>query len=98
MIIVCTFEFRNDNHKSKPFFMMDMSYYGCLVILNILLLCKYEYFKDDAVMKELLEEIITVVIYTMIILLIMKIIWEYIPWDWLRKSLCSDQKEDENNS
>ena len=39
------FEFRNDSHRSKPVFMMDACYYGCLIILNWLFLCKYEYFK-----------------------------------------------------
>ena len=75
MVVICTFEFRNDNHKSKPFFMMDMSYYGCLVMLNVLLLCKYEYFKEDEEMREMLEEVITVVIYVMIVLLMLKVVW-----------------------
>ena len=93
MVVILTFEFRNDNHKSKPFFMMDTSYYGCLVMLNVLLLCKYEYFKEDEEMKELLEEVITVVIYVMIVLLVLKVVWEYIPWEWMRNLLCNSVKD-----
>ena len=88
LIVIFTFEFKEDSHKSKPIFIMDTTYYGCLVILNILPLCKYEYFKDDEIMKELLEEMITLMIYLMIIMLVLKIVWEYFPWSWLRKTLC----------
>ena len=41
------FEFGFDNHRSKPVFMMDVTYYGCLMILNLLFLCKYQYFKKE---------------------------------------------------
>ena len=42
ILLILFFEFKFDNHKSKPFFMMDITYYYfCLVILNILMLCKY---------------------------------------------------------
>ena len=68
--------------------MMEMSYYGSLIMLNVLMLCKYEYFKDDGVMRGLLEEIITVVVYWMMILIIVKLVWEYVPWPILRSILC----------
>ena len=43
-IIICVFEFRNDNHRSKVVFMLDVTFNGCFVILNLLLLLKYGYF------------------------------------------------------
>ena len=45
ILLVC--EFACDNHRSKPVFMMDTTYSGCLTMLNILFLCKYNYFKGE---------------------------------------------------
>ena len=46
-LIMLGFEFKNYSHRSKPVFMMDASYYGCLIVLNVLFLCKYEYFRGQ---------------------------------------------------
>ena len=43
-IIILGFEFKYDNHRSKPLFMMNTLYYWNLILLNILLLLKYKYF------------------------------------------------------
>ena len=51
LIIMFIFEFRNDNHKSKLVFMMDVSSSGYMALLNFIILCKYEYFKEDAIVK-----------------------------------------------
>ena len=53
---------------------MDAGYYGCLIVLNLLFLCKYEYFKGELKVVELLEEAITILIYVMVSLLIIKFI------------------------
>ena len=45
LILVLLFEFNYESHKSKPAFMMDIGYYSCLIVLNLLLLCKYSIFK-----------------------------------------------------
>ena len=47
LTVILVFEFRFDNHRSKPVFMMDSVYYSCLIILDLLFLMKYEYFKKD---------------------------------------------------
>ena len=80
ILFILFFEFNYENHKSKPLFMMDLTYYVSLVVLNVLMLYKYEYFKDDEVIKELLEEMITVVVYLMVSLILLKLVWEYVPW------------------
>ena len=54
ILLIFYFEFRYDNHRSKLIFMMDVSYSLSLVVLNVLLLLKYEYFKDDMVVRNLL--------------------------------------------
>ena len=41
------FELVKESHRSKAVFMMDASYYGCLILLNLLFLCKYQYFKGQ---------------------------------------------------
>ena len=47
LLIMLVWEFTCDNHRSKPVFMMDVSYSTCLMMLNILFLCKYKYFKGS---------------------------------------------------
>ena len=41
LLIIAFFEFKFDNHKSKIVFMLDVSYYASLIILDVLLLLKY---------------------------------------------------------
>lgn len=41
LISLLVFEFKFDNHRSKPVFMMDAIYSGSFLILNLLLLFKY---------------------------------------------------------
>ena len=47
LVMTLFFEFKFDSHRSKPVFMMDVSYYSCLMMLNVLFLCKYKYFNDS---------------------------------------------------
>ena len=60
-----------------------MLYSGNLVILNILLIFKHEYFKDNEMARSLIEEVETNVIYLMMSLLLLKIFCEYFPWKWI---------------
>ena len=80
LLITLVFEFNFDNHKSKPVFMMDISYYSCLVILNLLFLCKYNYFKRDVELVNLTEEVISVIVHSMLTFLLLKFVWETFPW------------------
>ena len=64
---------------------MDITYYECLIILDVLILLKHEYFKDEKDMQILLEEVTTVIVYMMIFLLLLKIFWEYFPWNSIKK-------------
>ena len=97
ILLIVFYEFNYESHKSKPLFMMDLSYYVSLMLLNVLILCKYEYFKDEMVMKELLEVVITVMVYWMMLLIVLKLVWEYIPWSYLRNTFCSSKEDDETD-
>ena len=46
-LTVLVFEFRFDSHRSKIIFMLDTLYFWSLIILNMLFLLKYEYYKHD---------------------------------------------------
>ena len=82
------FEFIFDNHRSKPVFMMDATYSGCLIILNLLFLFKYRFYKGDMEMENLLEEMIIVIVFYMVILLLLKFVWETFPWSFLFNLFC----------
>ena len=88
IVIICVFEFLWDNSRSKLVFMMDLSYYGSFVILDVLLLCKFEYYSENEDIRNFLENLITLLIYFLIGMLILKVIWEFIPWKSL-KNLCA---------
>ena len=90
LVIILVFEFNFDSHRSKPVFMMDILYYSALVVLDLLFLMKYEYFKKDQEAKELLEGLITILVYFMIGLLIAKLAWEYFPFKFIYHKLCSE--------
>ena len=75
IFIACVFEFRNDNHRSKVVFMVDIMYSGCFVILNLLLLLKHGYFDHDQELVDFIEEIIVVIIYSGIGLFSFKLCW-----------------------
>ena len=75
LIIMLCFEFISDNHRSKPVFMMDACYSFCLLLLNILFLCKYSYFQRNRELKEICEELLTNIVYFMLIVLTIKFIW-----------------------
>ena len=96
LTIIMAFEFNFDNHRSKPVFMMDTLYYSGLVLLDLLFLLKYEYYKNDREIKQLLEELIANVVYFMIGMLILKLVWEFSPFKFIYHKLCSEE-EDENN-
>ena len=98
LFMLLVWEFTCDNHRSKLVFMMDATYSGCLVLLNLLLLFKYEYFKGDAEMEHMLEEVITVMVCFMLATLLLKFVWETLPWAFLlnflhRKIIRRSQKE-----
>ena len=58
LFLVLVFEFCFDNHRSKPVFMLDVGYYGNLILLDILILLKYHYYKNDEAIIRLFEEMI----------------------------------------
>ena len=88
VVIVCVFEFRNDNHRSKVVFMLDVAYSGCFILLNLLLLLKYEYLDYDQGLMDFTEEIIASIIYAGIGLFCLKLLWEFLPLEWMNKQLC----------
>ena len=96
LFLVLVFEFCFDNHRSKPVFMLDVGYYGNLILLDILILLKYHYYKNDEAAVGLLEEMITLVIYLMLMILTVKFVCESVPWGWLNKKLF-DVEEDEGD-
>ena len=96
-IIVLGFELKYDSHRSKPLFMMNTLYYWNLILLNILLLLKYKYFSENNEYKELLEELITVVVYLMVGLLVLQVVWEYCPIGWLLKKLSEEKNNEDDN-
>ena len=74
--------------------MMEVGYYGSLVLLNIALLLKYHYYKSsEAIMVDLLEEIITILIYFMLLVLGVKLIYESFPWKWLKNLVLEELKD-----
>ena len=75
--------------------MLDVGYYGNLILLDILILLKYHYYKNDEAAVGLLEEMITLVIYLMLMILTVKFFCESVPWGWLNKKLF-DVEEDED--
>ena len=87
LIILTIFimEFRNDNHRSKLIFMMDITYFFSLGIFDLLLLLKYEYFAKDEEIVTVIEEATTTMIYFMIGMTLLKLVWELVPWDLVKK-------------
>ena len=74
---------------------MDAGYYGSLIMLNIAFLLKYGYYKSDQrVIIDLLEEIITILICLMLLILAIKLIYESVPWSWLKKLRVEEAKDD----
>ena len=55
LVLTLYFQFNYDSHKSALRFMMEVSYSCSLIILNVLFLLKYEYFKKNEVLVDLLE-------------------------------------------
>ena len=95
-LTVLGFEFKYDNHRSKPIFFMDTIYYWSLIALNGLLLMKHHYYKADENVVNLAEELITTIVYLMVGLLMMKIAWEYSPIRWLIDKLTEYETEDDD--
>ena len=103
LIILTIFimEFRNDNHRSKLVFMMDITYSFSLAIFNLLLLLKYEYLAKDEELVNVTEEVLTAIIYFMIWMTLLRLVWELIPWDSLKAVvMCEipDEKDEEEKS
>ena len=74
ILIVFVFEFKYDNHRSKPNFMMDVTCCALLLVLNLLLLLKYKYFLGDKLTQEICEELITIILTLMFGLMCFKLI------------------------
>ena len=55
---------------------LETTYYISLIGLNLLMLCKYEYFAQDEQMKENIELMVTGVIYFMMALLVLRYLVE----------------------
>ena len=52
VLIVIVFEIVLDTHRSRLILAIELTYSFSVVAMNILLLCKYEYFSDDERVKE----------------------------------------------
>ena len=50
LLTVLIFEVVEDNYKSIFVFMMEVSYFVGLILLNILILCRYDWLKDEVEM------------------------------------------------
>ena len=96
MVIVLVYEFRFGNHRSKPVFMMDISFNSCLLALNFLFVCKYQYFEGVSEMEKLVEEILTTIIYFMLAMLLLKLCWESFPWNSFCNLFQDNDEETEN--
>ena len=70
------FEIVLDNHKSTLILSIELIYSFALVAMNILLLCKYEYFKEDEEIKEELEVGLMLIVLLMAMLLVMRFLCE----------------------
>ena len=75
ILIVFLSEFKYDNHRSKPNFMMDVTCYALLLVLNLLLLLKYKYFLGDKLAEDLCEELITIILTLMFGLMCFKLLY-----------------------
>ena len=64
--------------------MMDSSYSVSLIMLNVLILLKYEYLKEYENVVKLLESCTEVIVYFMIIMLLIRVVWELVPWSWFK--------------
>ena len=51
VVVILVFEIVLDNHKSTLILVIELVYSFSLITMNILLLCKYEYFKEDEEVK-----------------------------------------------
>ena len=93
LIILTIFimEFRNDNHRSKLAFMMDITYSFSLAIFDLLLLLKYEYLAKDEELVGVVEEVTTTILFFMIGMTLLKLVWELVPWDSVKKLILKYQ-------
>ena len=76
IIVTLIFEKVLDSHKSSAILYLETTYYISLIGLNFLMLCKYEYFAQDEQTKENIELMITLVIYFMMALLLIRYLVE----------------------
>ena len=61
-----------ERHKSRLVLVLELLYSGCLIGLNVGMLFKYGYFGDDEEKREEVELVLKLVVYSMIILLVMR--------------------------
>ena len=78
MIIGCIilFEIISDNHKSRFILIIEVLYSFSLVLLNLLLLLKYDYLAGDEVLENDIEIITSLVVYLMAGLLVIRLLME----------------------
>ena len=76
IFITILFEVILDNHKHRTILFFELLYSFCLVGLNILLLCKYDFFLEDEGIQVELEIYMKLVVYFMLILMVLRIVAE----------------------
>ena len=74
ILVVLVYEFILECHKSRFIMIIELTYSGCIISMNILLLCKYEYFADDEEITDALEVLLNLLIYLMIMLIGMRLL------------------------
>ena len=97
LIILTIFimEFRNDNHRSKLVFMMDITYSFSFAIFDLLLLLKYEYLAKDEELVAVTEEVMATTIYFMVGMTLLKLVWELVPWDILKALILCEMPDEQ---
>ena len=76
IIIIILFEVGLDNHKSRLILFLELLYSFCLIGLNVLLLCKHQYFDEEDETQFELELYIKLIVYFMIILIVLRFLAE----------------------
>ena len=74
--IVILFEIILDNHKCRCILFFEILYSFSLIGMNVLLLCKYQFFGADDEIQIELEIYMKLLIYLMLILLVLRLLAE----------------------
>ena len=77
ILLISVFQIVSDNHKSKLVLFLETAYSFFLILLNLLLIFKYSYLEGaDELLLNDIETIITLVVYFMLILLVLRYLTE----------------------